>query len=356
MRCFAHLLCFFVGICEGFAEWQTAASGGELLRGVQTAAGRSLHLSLERCSIAVLRTRLRLDRAALAASMTKRGLADSPVCRLHPQCRMQRSEQTVAHALLHCPSITLQREQCRIQLRAGDGFARQSRSRQSGTKFLQRIQHHFHSSSGLFPPAVPSTRRNRQTRASNSLPLLQALQQATHGTLYIRATAPLSYSSLLLLSPRSLARCFSILHSPPPRYIVALPLSYLLALTCPHGCLCGCVLPSHSLPPHRNGSQSSNVPTHLRSLTLSSSLTLVAPVASTATARSIGLASSMRCDAIGAAASRKANQPDIRMAMLQPISACAIEWSVASGPHCDTLQANGPATCESNQRTAAANS
>ncbi len=69
-------------------------------------------------STAVLRTRLRLDRAALAASLAKRGLIASPLCPLHPQCRMQRSEQTVEHALLHCPSIAAARARCRNQLRA----------------------------------------------------------------------------------------------------------------------------------------------------------------------------------------------------------------------------------------------
>jgi len=88
-----------------FSEWKAAATGGQILAQVKTAPGRSLHLYLEPRPSAVLRTRLRFDRAALPASLCKRGMVNSPLCQLHPQCRRAGVEGSVEHSLLHCPAL-----------------------------------------------------------------------------------------------------------------------------------------------------------------------------------------------------------------------------------------------------------
>ncbi len=93
-----------------------AAGGGRILRDVKERAGRSLYLYLEPRSTATLRTRLRFDRASLAASMFKRGMAYSLVCTLHASCARAGTEGSVLHSLLNCPALALQRQRCRNQL------------------------------------------------------------------------------------------------------------------------------------------------------------------------------------------------------------------------------------------------
>jgi hypothetical protein len=100
------------------AEWQHEASGGELLRSLKSRSGRSWYLYVEKRPTAILRARLRFNRAFLAESLFQRGLADSPLCKLHPRCRTRGEHQTVDHALLHCPAISEAREVCRRELRA----------------------------------------------------------------------------------------------------------------------------------------------------------------------------------------------------------------------------------------------
>ncbi len=98
------------------AEWQHEASGGALMRTLKTTHGRSLYLYFEPRSTAVRRSRLRFNRAALAESLAKRGLVDSPLCP-HSPCRRRKIAQTVEHALMQCPSIAVARQRCKNQLR-----------------------------------------------------------------------------------------------------------------------------------------------------------------------------------------------------------------------------------------------
>jgi hypothetical protein len=101
---------------RSFAEWQAAGGGSAMLRKLKTRAGRSWYLYLEARSTAVLRTRLRFNRAALAAPLAERGIVASPVCTLHKVCKQQKSAQSIEHVLLHCPALQDARNRCRNQL------------------------------------------------------------------------------------------------------------------------------------------------------------------------------------------------------------------------------------------------
>ena len=192
---------------RSFAEWQHAATGGALLRAAKPTAGRSLYLYLERRPIAVLRTRLRFNRAGFAASLSERGLADSPLCALHPQCQHRAEAQTVEHALLHCPAIAAARERCRNQLRAVGvqkldlsillgRVAREKAAKNaaaanppSRNSIPQAV--HFPGAGASRPPvapAVPSQRRRDELATARKIlfitaALLQALQRASGNTL-----------------------------------------------------------------------------------------------------------------------------------------------------------------------------
>jgi hypothetical protein len=102
---------------RSFKEWQAEGTGGGVLRTCKLRAGRSLYLYHESRGTAVLRARLRFNRASLEQSLHMRGLAVSPTC-FHVDCRRAGLEDTVDHALLHCPLIRVERERCRNQLAA----------------------------------------------------------------------------------------------------------------------------------------------------------------------------------------------------------------------------------------------
>jgi ribonuclease HI len=102
---------------RSFAEWQAEKNGGAILRQCKLAAGRSSYLYMEARGCAVLRSRLRFDRARLAQSEFVRKLRlDSPLCSFAP-CRRRGEEETVEHALLHCPRLAGARQRCARQLR-----------------------------------------------------------------------------------------------------------------------------------------------------------------------------------------------------------------------------------------------
>jgi len=101
---------------RSFSEWVHDGRGSPLLRQLKTRPGRSQYLYMEPRGSAILRARLRFNRATLAASMARRGDACSPLCTLTAECRQNQHHQTVEHVLLFCPALQLQRRRCTMQL------------------------------------------------------------------------------------------------------------------------------------------------------------------------------------------------------------------------------------------------
>ena len=79
--------------------------------------GLDSYLCLDDRQTACLRARLRLDRSGLAESLVRRRSATSSACRL---CKSSSSarvvEETLEHALLHCPAYAASRQVLRAHL------------------------------------------------------------------------------------------------------------------------------------------------------------------------------------------------------------------------------------------------
>lgn len=97
-----------------FEDWSGQGSGATL-QACKTRPGRSWYLYIEPRAAAVLRARLRFNRASLAASLSRRALKASPCCP-HPPCRAGGVEESVEHGLMHCPMLDDARRRCRLTL------------------------------------------------------------------------------------------------------------------------------------------------------------------------------------------------------------------------------------------------
>jgi hypothetical protein len=97
-----------------FDDW-TAQHSGAILQSCKGKPGRSWYLYLEPRASAVIRARLRFNRASLGESLSRRAIVASPYCP-HPPCRSGRIVESVEHALLHCPMLATERSRCRITL------------------------------------------------------------------------------------------------------------------------------------------------------------------------------------------------------------------------------------------------
>jgi hypothetical protein len=198
---------------RSFQEWHAQTEGGALLRACKSKAGRSPYLYLEPRGVAVLRARLRFNRCHLRQSLHRRGLANSPLC-TYPECRRSGAQETVEHALLHCPRLAEPRRRCEAQLRAkarlplslslllgevplrGSSFAGPIAGPASSSPAVPRplSPPHpvFQSSRGGSRPRPhlpqPSQRRTQQLREAKALlfithALLRALQACNGGVL-----------------------------------------------------------------------------------------------------------------------------------------------------------------------------
>jgi hypothetical protein len=91
-------------------DWLFKSAGSKTLKALKPRPGLSQHLLLDDRVVCSLRSRLRLNRSSLNASLAERKVVPSALCSL---CGVPESTE---HCLLVCPRYAVARDKCREQL------------------------------------------------------------------------------------------------------------------------------------------------------------------------------------------------------------------------------------------------